>query len=46
MRYKMFLKNIQLIISHLSSADKYNDNYSLKQKKIFTRLKNKLNNNK
>ncbi len=39
-------KNIQLIISHLSSADEYNNNYSLKQKKIFTRLKNRLNNNK
>ena len=38
-------KNIQLIISHLSSADEYNNNYSLKQKKIFSRLKNKFNNN-
>ncbi len=39
-------KNILLIISHLSSADEFNINYSLKQKKIFTRLKNKFNNNK
>ena len=39
-------KNIQLIISHLSSADEYNNNYSLKQKKIFTRLKNKFKNKK
>ena len=39
-------KNIQLILSHLSSADEYNNNYSLKQKKIFTRFKNKFNNNK
>ena len=39
-------KNIQLIISHLSSADQYNNNYNLKQKKIFNRLKNKFNNNK
>ena len=39
-------KNIQLIMSHLSSADEYNNNYSLKQKKIFTRLKNKFSNNK
>jgi len=39
-------KNIQLIISHLSSADEYNNNYSLKQKKLFNRLKNKFNNNK
>ena len=39
-------KNIRLILSHLSSADEYSNNYSLKQKKIFTRLKNKFNNNK
>ena len=39
-------KNIQLIISHLSSADQYNNNYNLKQKKIFNRLKNKFDNNK
>ncbi len=39
-------KNIKLIISHLSSADEYSNNYSLKQKKFFNRLKNKLNNNK
>ena len=39
-------KNIQLILSHLSSADEYSNNYSLKQNKIFTRLKNKCNNNK
>ncbi len=31
-------KNIQLIISHLSSADEYNNNYSLKRKKIFTSI--------
>ena len=37
-------KNIQLILSHLSSADEYKNNYNLKQKKIFTRLKNKFNN--
>ena len=37
-------KNIQLIISHLSSADEYKNNYNLKQKEIFTRLKNKFNN--
>ena len=36
-------KNIKLIISHLSSADEYKNNYNLKQKKIFTGLKNKLN---
>ncbi len=36
-------KNIQLILSHLSSADEYKNNYNLKQKKIFTRLKNKFN---
>ena len=39
-------QNIKLIISHLSSADEYKNNYNLKQKKIFTRLKNKFNNNK
>ncbi len=37
-------KNIQLIISHLSSADEYKNSYNLKQKKIFTKLKNKFNN--
>ncbi len=37
-------KNIQLILSHLSSADEYKNNYNLKQKQIFTRLKNKFNN--
>ena len=36
-------KNIKLILSHLSSADEYKNNYNLKQK-IFTRLKNKFNN--
>tara|TARA_B100000963_G_scaffold139129_1_gene121157 strand:+ start:16 stop:1068 length:1053 start_codon:yes stop_codon:yes gene_type:complete len=38
-------KNIQLIISHLSSADEYKNNYNLKQKKIFSRLRKKFNNN-
>ncbi len=37
-------KNIQLILSHLSSADEYKNNYNLKQKKIFTQLRNKFNN--
>ncbi len=36
-------ENIQLIISHLSSADEYNNNYNLKQKKIFNTIKNKFN---
>jgi len=39
-------KNIQLIISHLSSAVEYKSNYNLKQKKIFTTLKKKIKNNK
>ncbi len=39
-------KNIQLVLSHLSSADEYSNNYSLKQKKFFNRLKNKVKNNK
>ena len=38
-------KNIQLIISHLSSADEYKNNYNLKQKRIFSKLRNRLNNN-
>ncbi len=37
-------KNIQLILSHLSSADEYKNNYNLKQKKIFNKLKNKFSN--
>ena len=39
-------KNIQLIMSHLSSADEYKNNYNLIQKKIFSRLRKKLNNKK
>ena len=39
-------KNIKLILSHLSSADEYQNSYSLKQKKIFNKLKNKFNNHK
>ncbi len=39
-------KNIQLIISHLSSADEYKNSYNLKQKKNFSKLKNRLYNNK
>ena len=37
-------KNIKLIISHLSSADEYKNNYNLKQKKIFSKLRKRLNN--
>ena len=37
-------KYIQLILSHLSSADEYKNKYNLKQKKIFTSLRNKFNN--
>ncbi len=37
-------KNIKLIMSHLSSADEYKNNYNLKQKKIFNMMKNKINN--
>ena len=39
-------RNIQLIISHLSSANEYKNSYNLKQKKIFDGLKIKFNNNK
>ncbi len=39
-------KNIKLVISHLSSANEYKNNYNLKQKKIFTTLKKKIKNNK
>ena len=39
-------KNIKLILSHLSSADEYKNNYNLKQKTIFTKLNNKFNNKK